>query len=161
MGMNLRLLICTAALASSGALGQSGNAPANPFVGTWKVVSILDGDNAPVFGPNSRGMMILAPDGHYTTVQTRADLPRFVSNNRQTGTADENQAIVRGSLATFGRYSVDPAAGVLTMTVEGSTWPAWVGDEQKRKFTLQGDELRWQTITSGRPPGQVVWKRVK
>ena len=44
--------------------------------------------------------------GHFSVIITRFDLPKFASNNRETGTAEENKAIVQGSLACFGTYSV-------------------------------------------------------
>jgi len=42
----------------------------------------------------------------FSFILTRPDLPKFASNNRGTGTAEENKAIVQGSLAYFGTYSL-------------------------------------------------------
>jgi ABC-type uncharacterized transport system substrate-binding protein len=39
----------------------------------------------------------------------RSDLPKFGSNNRMSGTPEENKAIVQGSIAYFGTYSIDEA----------------------------------------------------
>jgi hypothetical protein len=36
----------------------------------------------------------------------RADLPKFAANNRNVGTPEENKAIVQGSFAYFGTYTV-------------------------------------------------------
>jgi hypothetical protein len=49
------------------------------------------------------------------------------------------------------------------MRVEASTYPNFEGTNQKRKFSLQGDEL---TLTNAAPSGgggvaTQVWKRVK
>jgi hypothetical protein len=46
-------------------------------------------------------------DGHFSLVNTRADLPKFASNRRDQGTPEENKAVVQGSIAYFGTYSVN------------------------------------------------------
>jgi len=40
---------------------------------------------------------------------SRSDLPKFASNNRNDGTSDEYKAIVQGSIAHFGTYTVNEA----------------------------------------------------
>jgi hypothetical protein len=51
----------------------------------------------------------------------------------------------------------------LVFRVEFSTYPNWNGDEQKRVFTLAGDQLSYAnpTTTVGGGTSQVVWKRAK
>src|SRR5216117_4082860 len=46
-------------------------------------------------------------NGRYVIAFSRADLPKVASNNRTTATAEENKAIVGGSLAHFGTVSVN------------------------------------------------------
>jgi hypothetical protein len=46
--------------------------------------------------------------------------PKFASNNRATGTPEENKAVVQGLIAFFGTYSVNEADRTFTMHVEGS-----------------------------------------
>ena len=135
------------------------------LAGTWMLTSNVntreDGTKADIFGSNPKGVLILSPDGYFAVVNTRADLPKFASNNRMKGTAEENKAIVQGSIALYGRYSVDPKNNLLTLKVESSTWPSWTGTEQKRKYTLKGDELRWTLAASVGGTAEVAWKRVK
>ena len=51
---------------------------------------------------------------------------------------------MHGSFAYFGRYSI--ANKVLTMHVEGGTWPGWTGTEQERLIiSFSGDEMNGQT----------------
>ena len=57
-------------------------------------------------------------DGRFCVIITRSDLPKFASNNRETGTAEENKAIVQGSLAYFGAYSVSEPDKTITSHVE-------------------------------------------
>jgi len=75
------------------------------ILGSWVLVSNVneqDGKKSDVFGPNPRGFMTLTPSGHFTMIMMNASLPKFASNNRVKGTAEENQAVVQGSVAMFG-----------------------------------------------------------
>ena len=66
--------------------------------------------NARTFGPND-GVAIFEANGRFSLSLVRSDLPKIASNNRDTGTPDENKAIVQGSIAYFGTYSVSEADG--------------------------------------------------
>jgi hypothetical protein len=80
---------------------------ANELVGTWTLVSITlekDGKKTDFYGPNPQGQLMYDATGHFSVIITRSDLAKFASNNRETGTAEENKAIVQGSLASFGTY---------------------------------------------------------
>jgi hypothetical protein len=134
-------------------------------VGTWSYVSVdtvrPDGSREQMYGPNPKGLVIFDSAGHYALVNARADLAKFASNNRTQGTAEENKAVVQGSIAHFGRYTVNEADRTITFYIEGSTFPNWSGIEQKRPFTVSGDELKWTTPASGGGLGEVVLKRAK
>ena len=88
-------------------------APPKPMkeaiVGTWSLLIDdavkADGTHAPNFGPNPIGVAMFGADGHFSVTITRAGRPKFASNNRTTGTADENKAVVTGSNAFFGTYA--------------------------------------------------------
>ena len=79
------------------------------IVGTWSLLIDdavkADGTHAPNFGPNPIGVAMFGADGHFSVTITRAGRPKFASNNRTTGTADENKAVVTGSNAFFGTYA--------------------------------------------------------
>jgi Lipocalin-like domain len=101
-------------------------------------------------------------DGHYVLVIARADLPKVASNNRTTATPEENKAIVQGSGAHFGTVSVNAADKTITFKIETSLFPNWDGTEQKRPFTVTGDELTYTVpAASGGGIATVVWKRAK
>ena len=134
------------------------------LVGTWNLVSDVntsaDGRKGEPFGPTPRGMAIFDSDGRFAIVVSRPDLPKFASNNRMQGTAEENKAIVQGSIGFFGTYSV--AAGVVVQHVEGGTWPSWIGTDQKRTITsFASDEQTWTTIPSFGGTSELRWRRVK
>jgi Lipocalin-like domain len=92
-----------------------------------------------------------------------SDRPKFASNNRNTGTADENKAAMQGGLAFFGTWSVDEADKSLITRIEGSTFPNWDGHELKRTITsLTDDELKYiNPAVSVGGSAETVWRRVK
>jgi hypothetical protein len=134
------------------------------IVGTWSLLIDdavkSDGTHVPNFGPNPIGVAMFGADGHFTVAITRAGRPKFASNNRTTGSADENKAVVAGSNAFFGNYTINDADKTLTLRVEGSTYPNLEGATQKRTITslTAGDELTW---TNPATHGEVAWKWVK
>jgi hypothetical protein len=134
------------------------------LVGTWMNVSNVnvrpDGSRVDTFGPNGKGVFIFESNGHYASVTLTSNLPKFASGNRDTGTAEENKAVVQGSLAHYGTYTV--ADKVITLKIEGSTWPAWTGTDQKRTIiSFTADEIKWSLPASIGGAAEVGWKRVK
>jgi Lipocalin-like domain len=139
---------------------------AKDLVGTWMLVSVTlekDGKKSDLFGPNPPGQVMFGPNGRMSLIITRADLPKFASNNRHAGTPEENNAVVQGSIAYFGTYSVSETDKTLTVHIEGGTFPNWIGTDQKRPFTISGDELELTVPTTSQGSGHAldVWKRAK
>ena len=101
---------------------------AEDFVGTWTLVSSTTeqgGTISDTHGPNAKGIVVFDANGRYVIMFLGASLPKFASNNRASGTAEENKAIVAGSLAHFGTYSVNEADKSFTFRVENATFPNW------------------------------------
>src|SRR6266576_3990692 len=92
----------------------------------------------------------------------RTQSSQFTSNNRATGTAEENKAVVGKSIAHFGPYSIDQADKTITFRMEKVTFPNWDGTEQKRNLIISGDEMKYVVpVGSAGGVGTVTWKRVK
>ncbi len=105
-------------------------------------------------------MMIFGSDGHFVQVLTRPGLPKFAAENRLQGTADENKAIVQGSIALFGTYSI--ADKTLVLHVESGTWPSWTGTDQKRPLTsYTGNEMAWTLQASVGGTNVTTFRRLK
>ena len=157
----MAFLCLGAALPTGPAVAQT----AKELVGTWSMVSNVnvrpDGSKVDLFGPNPKAMVMFDGNGHFVLDQGNPNLPKFKSNNRAQGTPEENQAVVQGSLSYHGTYSV--ADKVLTFKVEGSSFPNWVGTDQKRTITsFTGDDLRWTNPgASVGGSADTVWKRLK
>lgn len=138
----------------------------NKILGTWRMVSAqLDPDdqNLPAYGAAPKSLLVFTPDMHVIEVMTDSTIPKFASNARGHGTAEENQAAIAGSIGWFGTYTVDENGELSGDRVEGATFPNWVGDVRTRKdlqFTMDGDRI-FESFR--RPEGTkivITWQRV-
>ena len=113
------------------------------LVGSWILTSLTSGEGERQtlpYGPNPKGTMMVDGNGRFSIAVVRSDLPRFASNNRTMGTAEENNAIVKGVIAYFGTYTINESTHVLTVHVEGSTFPNFDGGTQTRTLSFNGDD---------------------
>ncbi|HQN18174.1 MAG TPA: lipocalin-like domain-containing protein [Syntrophobacteraceae bacterium] len=140
----------------------------DPFTGAWKLIACefksADGHIDFPFGHNPLGMIIYDASGNMAVQIIRADLPKFVSDDKYNGTREEVKAAFEGSLAYFGRYEVDEAAGTVTHHVVGSSFPNWTGSDQTRYFLFSGKQLTLSAppmpIGSAMASGVLVWERL-
>jgi Lipocalin-like domain len=138
---------------------------AKDLVGAWTAVSNVaeqGGKKSEPYGSTPKGMLIFESNGRYGLVLSRTDVPKFASNSRMNGTPDENKAAVHGTIAHFGQYVVYETDKTILFKIETSTYPNFNGTEQKRGFTLVGDELTYTVPSfSGGGTAVAVWKRAK
>jgi hypothetical protein len=171
--MNRRSILTLSTLAVSGfallpgsAVGQQKSLK-DQIVGSWTYATAdtvrPDGSRVPTWGPNFSGLVIFGSDGRFVSLIGRADVPKFASGGRATGTADENKAAVNGSIALFGTYTINETDRSLVYHIERSSFPNWSGTDQKRPFTLAGDELKYTVpaASAGDGRAEVVLKRAK
>src|SRR5712692_7339507 len=108
----MSLLFLGVVLLASDSLGQQ-RMLKEQLVGSWTFVSAVevqkDGTKEDRWGPNPRGVLIFDANGRYVLVINRSDLRKFAANRVDQGTAEENKAVMKGMIATFGRYSVNEA----------------------------------------------------
>ncbi len=136
------------------------------IVGTWKYVSVdlvrPDGTRTPLYGPDPQGLATFDAAGNYLLMTARGGQRRFASNNREQGTPEENKSVVQGSIAHFGRYTIDEGGQSITFHIQTSTFPNWNGTDQKRPLTINGDTLKWVTPSStGSGSAEVVLQRAR
>jgi hypothetical protein len=158
--------VALVAFASHGESTQKTGSLGQQLQGTWTMVSnVLDqgGNKTEPYGPGAKGSVVLTSNGRVMLIITRADVPKFASNNRTTGTPEENKAAVAGSIGYFGTYLTNDADKTLVMHLEGSTYPNWLGTDQKRTIELSGDQMKFinQNPSMGQGTVTVTWKRVK
>ena len=111
---------------------------------------------------DTKGIAIFEGNGRFAQIVLRPDLPKIASNNAMTGTADENKAVVQGSAAFYGGWSVNENDGSVSTHIDGSTYPNWDGQDQKRTVSISGDEMKL-CVPGAQIGGTAcaIWKRVK
>ncbi len=154
-----------ALLWNGGALAQTKSLK-DQLVGTWIFISSTntkpDGTKFDPWGQNPKGTTIFEPNGHYAFMLMRSDLPKFTDRSKTT--PEDGKAVVQGSIAYFGTYTVDEASKTVTMHVEGSTLSALNGTDQKRIIkSISADELNTvNPVTSeGGSAADTIYKRAK
>lgn len=139
----------------------------NQILGTWRMVTAQidpDGKNLPAYGDKPNGLLVFTEDMHFIEVLTDATIPKFASDVRGQGTAEENRAAMAGNIGFFGTYTVDKEGVFSGNRVEASTFPNWIGQVRTRKelrLVVEGDRM---TENFQRPDGtriRIIWQRVQ
>jgi hypothetical protein len=144
------------------------------LVGAWTLLLVdgvkADNTQAPLYGPNPIGSLIFTPNGRFSLqVMRTINRPPFKSNNRDTGTADENKAAVQGTLSYFGAYTVDEVGKSISQKIEGSSFPNNEGRTLKLQVSSITDDELTITLpgTASSTPGagyaslQVIFRKMK
>lgn len=155
------MLMAAAAATAQPAAAQT----AKDVVGTWTLVSVTleQGDKTSrPFGETPKGLAVITPT-HIAVQIFRAGLPKFASNDRMTGTADENKSAIQGSIAFFGSWTFNDSDKAMVVKITGANYPNWEGAEQKRTVSITGDTMTFAnpTPSAGGPGGvaRIVWKK--
>ena len=147
MYVRISAVLLAAVLGIGAAAAQPAKSLREQLVGTWNFViaeiTAADGKKTLPFGDKPKGQIIFTEDGHFSQVHVSSGLPRIASNNRLAGTDADNRAIVHGTLALFGTYTVDEAKKTLTFNIVASTYPNQEGTSHTRTIDrLTADEFR-------------------
>jgi hypothetical protein len=168
--MRALIVACILFLGSLTAASAQQSVSNGQLVGTWNLVrwwNIADDGHEmppPIDGQNIKGSLMLDAQGHYALV-IASERPKWKSPDRMEGTPEENTAAARGALAYFGTYMVNEADHTFTLHVDGSLHPNIVGSDQKRFFSISGDEMKSNTqqfkYPKGTFTGYFTWVRAK
>ena len=68
------------------------------IAGAWKLLSVTnemdDGKTGEPFGPSPKGAITFSNDGHFSLLQSRAEIPKIVADNQgHTGRGSEPRRI--------------------------------------------------------------------
>jgi hypothetical protein len=157
--MNRRNIIGLSMMTALGLAGLPGSATAQQktlkeqLVGTWTAASWeqtnKDGTKFQRFGTNPKGVNVFDANGRFFVMFARADLPKIASRDPMKTTPEENKAVMEGSIAYYGTYTVDETGKTITLRVDASSFPNQVGSEQKRTITsLTASELKLSNPTA-------------
>jgi Lipocalin-like domain len=129
----------------------------NPLLGTWKLISFQvateDGERHDVYDAHPLGFLIIS-ERRFTALLTAGDQPRDA----------DSAALFDRMMAYSGVYHVE--ADKIIVTVDIAWHPSWLGTEQTRFFTLDGDRLSIISAPVPHPKfpdqlvrGIVAWQR--
>jgi hypothetical protein len=164
----IRLSSALVAAATSCAIAGAASAQGpNAVAGTWRAVSAtaeMNGKTSLPYGPKPQGKLVFTSDLHFVEFLHDPHIPRFKSDVRGEGTDEENRAAMAGALALYGRYTVDANGGFSGNTVEGSSFPNWIGDvrtTKELKMEVVGDRMVENFVRPGGAKVTIVWERLR
>ena len=169
--MNRRIILSLSAIAALGLAMLPGSALAQTkslkeqVVGAWTFVSSVntraDGSKFDAWGADGKGTTMYDANGHFAFMLVRSDLPKFTDRSKTT--PEQGKAVVEGSIAYYGTYTVDEPSKTLTLHVEGSTLSALNGTNQKRIIkSITADEMNTlNPATSDGSAADTIYKRAK
>jgi hypothetical protein len=155
-------------LCTLSALSATARAADQGLVGTWRLISFVaqdvgDGTVTRPWGDNPAGFLTYTSGGRMSAVLTAEQ------RHPESGSAEER---IRSRAALY--MTLTAYAGTYTLTPDGvihhvevASFPDWVGRDQVRYTTLDGDTLTIRTPPLPRFPdlrGQVftlVWRRTE
>ena len=120
------------------------------FFGTWRLLSWkikrANGDltDSPL-GPNALGCIMYDPGGQVSVAFMRPDRPNFASSHLTEATPEEIKSGFEGYISYCGSYEVNEQERFVIHRLQLSSFPNWVGTEQKRYFEFAGDRLTLRT----------------
>ena len=148
-----------------GVLAQNGADEAElrrKIVGTWKLAfeedTLKDGRKTHEFGPNGKGYLMYAADGHMCAVEMNPHRAKW--KDPANPTQQEKAEAFDGSYGYCGPYQIDTKHNQLIHLPRVSTGPGYVGTRQLRPYQFEGN---WLILTGGAvedEPDVVSWKVV-
>ena len=102
-----------------------------------------DGTEVDPLGADPVGNLILGADGNYAFTMMRRDRQPFESGDLLGGTPAEKSEAAAGYVSFGGTWSFDGEA--ILFDIVYSLFPNWIGGQQKRLASFDGDDLILQT----------------
>lgn len=135
------------------------------FVGTWKLLSFeSEEENGRIehpFGTNITGFLAYCPDGNMNVNIMMNDRLKFKSGDLTIASEEEMKSSMF-YIGYAGRYEIQD--GFVLHHIDVSFFPNWVGQTQKRLYSLGHGELTLETEPMnalGRlKKFRLVWKHV-
>ncbi len=117
------------------------------LVGSWSLIRFWftddDGVEMDPLGGDAVGHLLLAEDGHYAFTMMRSGRTSYESGDLLAGSEAEKSEAAAGYVSFGGDWSFDGEA--IRFGVTYSLMPNWVGGEQRRLASMNGEELVLQT----------------
>lgn len=118
---------------------------AGPLLGTWHLQDCVGssdrGDVSLPFGERPSGMLMYDADGNMAVTLMRSYRKSFAVNDITQAAEEEVLAAFHDFDAYSGTYTLNAEEGTVTHHVRQARFPNWIGTDQLRYYTLQGDTL--------------------
>jgi hypothetical protein len=131
------------------------------WVLTSEILVLPGGKRIASWGDHPYGFLNFDASGHFSQMLIRSDLPKFTVRNG--GTAEQNDAVAKGSIAYYGTYGVDDGARAVDLHITGSSFATFNGTDSRRMIAFSGaDEIKttnkipWSEVTA-----ELVWTRAR
>ncbi len=126
------------------------------IVGTWRLVSFEDVEDGKVvrpFGEKPEGLFVYTADGHVIIQIAHPANPHCYAPGKSSGrgkmdvrassacSPEQMRELLDNSVAYWGTYTVDMAAGIVTHKVKSDLSNGYAGTDQRRPFHLEGNRL--------------------
>src|SRR5215467_3443156 len=109
------------------------------LVGTWTLAAwehaLPNGSKVQSYGTNPKGIVVFDAKGRFFLMFARPDLPKIASNAPTTASPEEAKALLAGSIAYFGTYTVSDADRIISLRLEASTFPNQLASDQMRTIS--------------------------
>ena len=133
------------------------------IVGVWSLVSFVDqnqnGNTFYPLGKDAVGFIMYHPMGYMSAQLMKHGRAPYQSGDMLKGTTEEMADAANGYMAYAGKYDVNEEERTLIHHMEVSMNPTWLGQQQPRIASIDGDIL---TIHHGLIPNiKVIWKRLE
>jgi len=162
----MRIMAVLAAVLTGSQVSAQQKSLREQIVGTWNFVvaevTAPDGKKSFPFGETPKGVLIFTADGQFSQIHAASDLPKIASNNRLTGTPEENAEIMRRSIWLFGTYDVNEEKKTVTFKIVSASFPNWQGEAQERsidKLTVGEFINTNHNVAGGRGSASNFYKR--
>lgn len=117
------------------------------LVGTWNVAALErtepDGTKFYPYGTEPKGIAHYGVDGRFFVLIARGDLPKIAANDRAKATLEEARALVTGTIAYSGTYTVDDVSKTINMQVLVTTFPNQSPNQKRIITSITANELKF------------------
>jgi hypothetical protein len=131
----------------------------NPFIGTWRLVSIDSGEPR-IFGDSPVGVLMYDAAGHIAVQIMRNPRPEFAGSTVSYPAPKDVQLAYKGYYAYYGTYTIDSEKKVITHHLQGSLRPGDVGKDFARAYVFGDKTLSLRPVNEVQSSDVVLnWER--
>jgi hypothetical protein len=137
-------------------------------IGMWKLVSFeTQDDNGTLTYPMGKdvgGLLMIDARGYFSVHVMDMKRPSFKIADPRGGTPGEIKTAFENYIGYYGTFDLDETKGAIIFHVKGAWLPNWIGSDQIRYYTLNGNGLTINTaptLFDGKNRvGKLIWERV-